>query len=578
MIFALDDTSVASGVRERETRRETLLKERLTDENITFTEESLFSDYGAYGVSIYVDVQSTSEGGGAQGGGGEKNFILAIPISSLDDTDEDFHFGLKFALDFIKNILQEGAPVPLRVAFLADDWGAVAGADGCAGLQALLDSIHDENTVVLYARLFFGGGTALQIVQASTNYTTPLSLLEPFIALCNAHDFLLNFPSNYNFLYRNGIAPNTPQIDMASKNGVNILFVKSGEGGTNSSGEQAEKLSMIVSRWIAAEKNFSQNIITNNSKNYMLLYLKSSFMILSEQKIILCTYIAELVLLFSVVLLYKYNKKRGDFLYLFLLLFFTLSIVIILFIDMVLLMLATLSLLFFTLLYHTRGAFCPRAVPEAVPDAHLCLASTLRRAFYTVAVTKMATARACPRSCVDRESRPPVRNIIVLCLGILFVCIPYIDIVVNLFSIFNLRNEQNQSMRETPQEYSVLNTVEPSFTVHTRDTLLLTRRLVHLEIFSSIETEPEPERFRLFFVSAKDSFLQQRADDDMLPPFVYLSPVPYLISEKGIEFILGSFPPKNISLDIALPLELEGSFYAEAYYPSGRVEKCQLEL
>ncbi|MDR3302064.1 MAG: hypothetical protein LBT01_06000, partial [Spirochaetaceae bacterium] len=310
-IFAIDETSVSSEVRDRELSRETLLKERLADENITFTEESLLSADGADGAdgaSIYVDLDTNSEGVSERTN--KTHFVLAIPISSLGDTDDDFHFGFELAINYIKKTLNEGTAIHVRVAFLGDEWEPSAGASGFAGLRALLDSIKDDNTVVLYARLC-GGGLPLHIIQSSKRYTTPLSLLKPFVELCNEKGFPIDFPSNYNFLYRYGIAQNTAQLDMASERGIDMLYVQSVEGGANEGA--AEKLSTIVSLWIESAEDFSETIITDNIKNYIILNLKDNFIIISEIKIVIFTYIAGLLLLFSAVMLYKYKKCLRHF-------------------------------------------------------------------------------------------------------------------------------------------------------------------------------------------------------------------------------------------------------------------------
>jgi hypothetical protein len=53
------------------------------------------------------------------------------------------------------------------------------------------------------------------------------------------------------------------------------------------------------------------------------------------------------------------------------------------------------------------------------------------------------------------------------------------------------------------------------------------------------------------------------------PLFIYASPVPYTITQEGFEFILGSFPPNKLSLEIELPAGLSGSLVVEVFYSGG---------
>ncbi|MDR0527168.1 MAG: hypothetical protein LBG79_05080, partial [Spirochaetaceae bacterium] len=51
-----------------------------------------------------------------------------------------------------------------------------------------------------------------------------------------------------------------------------------------------------------------------------------------------------------------------------------------------------------------------------------------------------------------------------------------------------------------------------------------------------------------------------------IPPFIYAAPVPWFVNENTLELSMGAFPPKELSLEIALPAELRGEFIVEAFW------------
>ncbi|MDR2864122.1 MAG: hypothetical protein LBV68_00745, partial [Spirochaetaceae bacterium] len=477
-LFAFDENPDAlvkketyKNVRNREQMREALLKERLHAENIPFTQVSLFEDYGAYGNSIYVYVPSSSGWENADSTDSQTDFskqesaenslndenntrlVLAVPISSVYDNDDDFHFGFQFALSCIKKALQEPPAVPFCVAFLADEWESINGAPAFAGFRALLDSLEtDGNALVLYANLR-AYAAKMSIVQASKQYTVPLALLEPFVNLCVKDDIEIDFLSDYNFLYKIGIAPDTEQLNMASESSIPILYLSAEEGIDSSPSFNeinADKLSGLVLEWAQTISNFHEKIIKDNIKKYTIFKFKNRIFIVQEKNIVFFTYIANLALLFISVLLYKHAEKQNKFFYLVLLLFFILNIVIALFIDIIFLLFLTESLIFLTLLYFLK--------------------------FKTIELKKSF----------------PLRNVIIISICILLAGTPYIDIAYNI--------ARQIKLGKTPPSFSGSEFLETDFgeslfSLDVKDRLFLARRFINI----TLSAIGEPERFCLFF-------------------------------------------------------------------------------
>jgi hypothetical protein len=90
--------------------------------------------------------------------------------------------------------------------------------------------------------------------------------------------------------------------------------------------------------------------------------------------------------------------------------------------------------------------------------------------------------------------------------------------------------------------------------------ILLERKIVSI----SIDVALEPLRYRLFFAGRNASGLTENP-----AYFIYDAPAPYVIEAGRVEFILGSYPPVHLNLDIALPLALTGEFTIEAFFEGG---------
>ena len=167
----------------------------LEAKNISFTERSLMADYGAFGVSVEVNIPARPGSDGIDG-----IFALAVPI--LDVPAEELLNGVEnrqagagpawqveLAFGLIDKLLSEPQPFDSVVYFAADNWPAAGSGDyPYAGFQALLDDTEArEEAVIVYCDSPPSGAAApqaLTVLRGRGAASSPLGLVEPFIRLC----------------------------------------------------------------------------------------------------------------------------------------------------------------------------------------------------------------------------------------------------------------------------------------------------------------------------------------------------------------------------------------------------------
>jgi hypothetical protein len=90
---------------------------------------------------------------------------------------------------------------------------------------------------------------------------------------------------------------------------------------------------------------------------------------------------------------------------------------------------------------------------------------------------------------------------------------------------------------------------------------VITRFLDHRIVKIGMEARLLPLQYSLFFTNqpAGDTFENHY--------FIYDAPMPYYSDGKRIEFILGSYPPNPLNIEIALPPGLAGEFSIEGIFP-----------
>ncbi|MDR2445089.1 MAG: hypothetical protein LBD44_04050 [Spirochaetaceae bacterium] len=445
---------------------------RLEEKNINFTERSLMADYGAFGMSVEVNIPAQPDSGG-----GDDLFVLAVPILDVQDeypfngTEDRLAGGslgwcVELALGLIDKFLSEPQPFGTLVYFAADNWPATGGgAAPYAGFQALLDDLQDrEGAVIVYCNSSVTVGEsplALSILRGTGAASTPLALVEPFIQLCMDDGIPCFFDSKsggtpdaagsldgadeIQIIYVTGVSParfaTTPSAAMAGKE------------------IKADEAAALLCLY--AEEIFRGGINSDEAdRNYAYINHKNKVIFFPELTLVLLTLFGMTSLSVLCFCLYYAGKSRYK------------RVLIPVFVGFILL---TASFLF---VLHTNGG-------QNLP--------------------------------VLTESPAPQVKI----------------------------TEVNLDSEAIAFTY---------FTANLESTRFLDHRIVKIEI----EARLPPLRYSLFFTD-------QSADDPAY--FIYDAPMPYSSDGKRIEFILGSYPPNPLNIELALPLGLNGEFSIEGFFP-----------
>ncbi|MDR2481660.1 MAG: hypothetical protein LBD07_05145 [Spirochaetaceae bacterium] len=513
IINALDNNTV---VRHRAQTRYNELIKLLSDNNLKFTEHNLLKDYGAYGTSVFVHSRQSGKTAGITP-------VLAVPITTLNDTGEDFHYGFKLALKFIEEISNEAERLPFIVAFLADDWDSVAGSIAFAGFEDLLNSIIEvNNTVILYADIT-EKTPALSIVHASENSTIPLNVLSSFTDACKKFDVRFNLYTKYNVLYKYKIIKDQKQIQMANEYNIPILYIKASSttaAGTNiyDNTIDLDNTALAFIDWSLA---MDKTADTESTYNYFISGSESYPIFLSEKSIIFFSFTFA-ILLFLYILFIRYSKKRTKLLFIVMCVFYTLFFIVLMIIDITLVFFALPSLFILSLMFGLHA---------------------LNKKIKIIKKNKIKIFLIVMSSCL------------------LLSLIPFYDIFSDTIKlIIENYNESNIPYKAIPLETGGVIKDDP-LEILVREEKFSERRAMYFNLYNI----GIPLRYRII-LHTNDYILNNYFDDGGVLPFIYAAPVPYIISAEGIEFILGSYPPSHFNIDITLPLEIGGFFSVETIY------------
>lgn len=187
--FSLSAEGSAAGLRERGYAPE---------------ERPLFAEYGGFGTSVHLAIP------GPEADSGEKTLILALPVEAPGAVVSAF-------LDLVE---RRGAPIPLKIAYLADEH------PDHLGLQDLLDHGGDEErTVILYLSLE-EGFDSLELHQGAAGSVAPLGALEPLTRALSRSGISFKIPLPYNELYRIGLVAGTELLRRAQAGGRAALLIR----------------------------------------------------------------------------------------------------------------------------------------------------------------------------------------------------------------------------------------------------------------------------------------------------------------------------------------------------------------
>jgi hypothetical protein len=452
------------------------LVSRLEAKNINFTERPLMADYGAFGVSVEVNIPAQSASGGGDG-----LFVLAVPILDvpitelLGDDAEGWFLGgrlgwcVELALGLIDTLSSAPPPFDTLVYFAADNWPTVGGdAYPYAGFQALLDGVEGrEGTVIVYCDSQVTGGeapAALTVLRGTGAEAAPLDLVEPFMRLCAESGIPCFFDSDDG-----GVRPAAGSFDEATD--IQIVYV---------AGVLVTRLTPLQAAASAGKKitaagasalfcRYAEEILRDGmnldeaDRNYTYVDFGNRRIFIPETALVLFTLFGLVFLLVLFFCLYYAAISRYKYA---LIPVFTVFI-----------LLTAISLY---ILYKNSGLYLPAHIEEPAQAARIVM---------------------------DAESSS---------------------------------NE------------------EPYFTAGLESARFLDHRIVRI----SIEARLPPLQYNLFFTN-------QAADEPVENPsyFIYDAPAPYNSDGNRIQFVLGSYPPNPLSIEIAFPLNLSGEFSIEGFFP-----------
>ena len=445
------------------------LVQRLEAKNINFTKRPLMADYGAFGVSVEVNIPARPDSGGS---GGEGLFVLAVPILDVQSADilngtEDRladngpGWRMELALGLIDRFLSKPLPFDTLVYFAADNWPATGGgAFPYAGFQALLDYTEErEGTLIVYCDSLPEGEdapSALGVLRLAGTVVPPLALVEPFVQLC------ADSGTPWFFDSEGGGAP-AAAVNTDEAGGRQIIYVTGASAERSTmppsaamAGKKitADEASALLYRY--AEEIFRCGVDSGRADyNYACVNLKNKVVFIPELTLVLLT-------LFGMVFV---------------------------------------SALFFCLYYAAKSRHKYVLIP-------------------VFAVFILLTAAF-------------------------------------LFVLHTNGGQDLPARAKLPAQQTKITTdgLEPDmyFTASLKSVRFLDRRIVRI----STEARLPPLRYSLFFTN-------QTAAPAY---FIYDAPMPYTSDGKRVEFILGSYPPNPLDIELALPLSLNGEFSIEGLFP-----------
>jgi hypothetical protein len=238
----------------------------LGEGGIPFEVRPLFTEYGGFGSSIYVDISPETETDGGL-------FILAIPLDSGKNPGTGLPYGLKTALALIQKARGRDLTRKILVAFLGDEQSRLP-PDQRKGVHTGLEDLlsrqeNPENTVLVYAD-FYAPPEKLVIHHGGHRNLTPLNLLQPIPGLCDFYKAPFTFAVKSNELYKLGFVDGPWALRSSLASGIPSWYL---EGTREDPGEAlgnpipAELLGELL-----LEYGCSLNFLTENLDYHYLIF------------------------------------------------------------------------------------------------------------------------------------------------------------------------------------------------------------------------------------------------------------------------------------------------------------------
>lgn len=221
-----------------ENQRLDFIKSSLDEKNIVYEERSLLASQGGFGKSIHVIFPSTNTNTGEM----QEEFVLAVPLSTLNDNNGIARFDILMALYTAERLNNNLPPIPVRIAFLGDEYSCLpedVSSMRNIGLSDLF-SIYDtpENVIVSYFDLPFAPDK-LNVHHGSDGTIAPLGILKPLTDSFEEQSILYNLTIKYNELYKLDLIKNQAALGKIQSSGFSGLFI---EGNVTSSSSVSAEL------------------------------------------------------------------------------------------------------------------------------------------------------------------------------------------------------------------------------------------------------------------------------------------------------------------------------------------------
>jgi hypothetical protein len=278
-VFGLDKS------RELENQRIDFIKSSLEEKNIAYEERSLFQSQGGFGRSIHVICPSSDSGEGNLA----EQFVLAVPLSTIEDTEENERFDIQIALHIAERLKNDAPSMNVRIVFLGDEYNSLPEDVpsirniGLADLFSLYDT--PENVIIVYLDLPIAPDRFV-IHHGSNGTIAPLNILNPLTDAFEDHSIPYFLSVKYNELYKLRLIKSQKALEIIQSMDFPGLLIK----GSNTSSEpfsaalSAPLCAEAITSYIETIKVSTENYDTHYSLINLFnktIYINELFTVLS---------------------------------------------------------------------------------------------------------------------------------------------------------------------------------------------------------------------------------------------------------------------------------------------------------
>jgi hypothetical protein len=249
----------------------------------------LFPEFGAFGASIHARVDPA--------GGAERDaLVLALPLFGSGDSGAE-RYDIAEALLLLEKLAARPLAAEIRVAFLGSEYSRLRAdidAPRQSGLKDLLN-LYSETAKLIYLDIPAAPGT-LVIHNGSQGDLSPLEMIRPFSALCEAEELPYDFSVHFNELYKLALAGETGPLEIAQDRDFPSFLVKGQPGPPLARG----KLADLIYRYLETLESAPPDM----DYHYSLFYIPGKTSYLSETAMVF-VFLAAAALTLFILLVYS---------------------------------------------------------------------------------------------------------------------------------------------------------------------------------------------------------------------------------------------------------------------------------